>query len=153
MFDVEDKIAPLAEARALYTALVRETAAAFHSLLPGSRIGVALGWTPYDADGRNYDVVGLAEAADHIFIMSYDLQSQARRRRGPAWEFLWSAWRVADKVHPVPAQVWTHGCLASATSPAKWSLHGLQQFIEVGVPPEKLIYAPAWCGHHSSGAA
>ena len=33
-------------------------------------------WSPYDVDGRNYDWLGLAEAADILFVMSYDMQSQ-----------------------------------------------------------------------------
>lgn len=81
IFDMEDPVAPLSPERALYTALVRDTAAALRVLLPGSRTVVAVGWTPYDVDGRNYDVVALAEAADFLFVMSYCLQSKARRRR------------------------------------------------------------------------
>lgn len=106
---------------------------------------MALGWTPYDVDGRNYDVLGLADAADHLFIMSYCLQSQARSRgvsglfpRQCPPPFLTSSGETS-------AQVWTHGCVASANSPAKQSLHGLDQFVALGVPPEKLIFAPAWC--------
>lgn len=33
-------------------------------------------WSPYDVDGRNYDWPGLAAAADMLFVMAYDTQSQ-----------------------------------------------------------------------------
>jgi spore germination protein YaaH len=32
--------------------------------------------SPYDIAGRNYDWLGLAEAADTLFIMAYDTESQ-----------------------------------------------------------------------------
>lgn len=34
------------------------------------------GRSPYDVDGRNYDWLGLADLADMMFIMAYDIQSQ-----------------------------------------------------------------------------
>jgi di-N-acetylchitobiase len=37
-------------------------------------------WSPYDIDGRSYDYKGLAEAADLLFIMMYDTQSQVHRQ-------------------------------------------------------------------------
>ena len=44
---------------------------------------VDVAWSPFGVDGRNYDVLGLAAAADVVFLMAYDMQSQARSR-GPA---------------------------------------------------------------------
>lgn len=35
-------------------------------------------WSPYDVDGRNYDWAGLGKAADMLFVMAYDTQSQVR---------------------------------------------------------------------------
>ena len=35
-------------------------------------------WSPYDIDGRSYDWLGLAAAADLFFVMVYDTQSQVR---------------------------------------------------------------------------
>jgi len=43
---------------------------------PGSTVSVDVPWSPYDVDGRNYDWLGLAEAADLLFVMAYDIQSQ-----------------------------------------------------------------------------
>lgn len=40
-------------------------------------------WSPYGIDGRSYDWQGLAAAADLLFMMAYDMQSQASLgRRG-----------------------------------------------------------------------
>ena len=33
-------------------------------------------WSPHGIDGRHFDWPGLAAAADLLFIMSYDMQSQ-----------------------------------------------------------------------------
>ena len=33
-------------------------------------------WSPFGVDGRNYDALGLAAAADVLFVMAYDMQSQ-----------------------------------------------------------------------------
>lgn len=39
-------------------------------------MSVDVPWSPYDVDGRSYDWLGLAEAADLLFVMAYDIQSQ-----------------------------------------------------------------------------
>ena len=38
-------------------------------------------WSPYGIDGRNYDILGLAAAADLLFVMAYDMQSQVAAHR------------------------------------------------------------------------
>jgi hypothetical protein len=40
------------------------------------QVTVDVPWSPYDIDGRSYDFKGLSEAADLLFIMMYDTQSQ-----------------------------------------------------------------------------
>jgi len=37
---------------------------------------VDVAWSPYGIDGRNYDILGVAAAADLLFVMAYDMQSQ-----------------------------------------------------------------------------
>lgn len=68
---------PGSDMAASYTSLVSETAEAMHRHVKGSQVSVDIPWSPYDVDGRNYDWVGLAQAADVLFIMAYDMQSQA----------------------------------------------------------------------------
>ena len=41
-----------------------------------AQVSVDIPWSPYGIDGRNYDWAGLAEAADLLFVMAYDMQSQ-----------------------------------------------------------------------------
>lgn len=45
-------------------------------VLLAMQVTVDVPWSPYDIDGRSYDFKGLAEAADLLFIMMYDTQSQ-----------------------------------------------------------------------------
>jgi di-N-acetylchitobiase len=40
------------------------------------QVTVDVPWSPYDTDGRNYDWLKMAAAADLLFIMMYDTQSQ-----------------------------------------------------------------------------
>ena len=49
------------------------------------QISVDVAWSPYGIDGRNYDVLGLAAAADLLFVMAYDMQSQARGGAPAGW--------------------------------------------------------------------
>lgn len=40
------------------------------------QISVDIPWSPQGIDNRHFDWPGLAAAADLLFIMSYDMQSQ-----------------------------------------------------------------------------
>ncbi len=40
------------------------------------QVSVDVPWSPYGIDGRSYDWQGLAQAADLLFVMAYDMQSQ-----------------------------------------------------------------------------
>lgn len=59
-----------------YTALVQLAASELRAAVPGATISVDVPWSPYDIDGRSYDWAGLAAAADLLFVMVYDTQSQ-----------------------------------------------------------------------------
>lgn len=59
-----------------YARLVQETADALHAAVPGSTVSVDIPWSPFDIDGRYYDWLKLAAAADILFVMAYDTQSQ-----------------------------------------------------------------------------
>lgn len=65
-----------------YTALVSLMSQEVHKALPGSQVSVDIPWSPYDIDGRSYDWLGLAAAADLLFVMMYDTQSQVQRGGG-----------------------------------------------------------------------
>ncbi len=59
-----------------YTGLVQSTAAAFRERFAAPQISVDVPWSPAGVDGRNYDWLGLSQAADVLFVMAYDMQSQ-----------------------------------------------------------------------------
>lgn len=40
------------------------------------QVSVDIPWSPHGIDNRHFDWPGLAAAADLLFIMSYDMQSQ-----------------------------------------------------------------------------
>lgn len=40
------------------------------------QVSVDVAWSPFNIDLRYYDYGGLAEAADFLFVMAYDEQSQ-----------------------------------------------------------------------------
>lgn len=49
-----------------------------HCCFPlAAQVSVDVPWSPHGIDGRNYDWPGLAAAADLLFVMAYDMQSQA----------------------------------------------------------------------------
>ena len=77
----EDPLPPGDPLAGEYAALVAEVAAAFHAAIPGSQVSVDVPWSPYGIDGRYYDWSGLAGAADLLFVMMYDTQSQVRGER------------------------------------------------------------------------
>ncbi|EFJ47041.1 hypothetical protein VOLCADRAFT_61777, partial [Volvox carteri f. nagariensis] len=101
-----------------YTALVRDTATAMRQLNPHAKISVDVPWAPFGNDGRDYDYVGLAAAADRLFVMSYDMQAQIFGR-----------------------------CAAAANSPLPQILKGVRQYLDLGISPSKLILGVAWYGY------
>lgn len=75
-------------------------------------------WGPYDIDGRNYEWQTLGQAVDIFFVMAYDTRSQIY---GP--------------------------CQASANSPSSISHLGVQQFLDLGVPANKIVLGIPWYGY------
>jgi di-N-acetylchitobiase len=121
-FDYEDPIAfgdPLVQN---YTLTVAATSAALKqaSLSRASplQVVVDIAWAPNGIDGRFYDAKGLADAADRLFVMDYDMQSQIFGR-----------------------------CVAQANSPYQLVKRGLEQFLQLGVPAKKLVLATPWYGY------
>jgi di-N-acetylchitobiase len=118
--DTEDAIdAGSPEVNAL-TQLVQETKEAFHSAINGSQVTFDIAWSPDGIDGRNYDAVGLSQAADFLFVMSYDEQSQ----------------------------IFTGPCTARANAGYNKTVGGLEKFFALGISPSKLVLGVPWYGYN-----
>ena len=99
-------------------ALMQETKDAFHAHVgPDTLVVADMPWSPSNIDGRFYDVVGMAQAVDLFFVMSYCLRSQ-----------------VYDR------------CIASAGSGLPGIQLGIEQYVTLGVPKEKLVMGLTWGG-------
>jgi len=120
-FDYEGGMAPNSPERAQYVALVAATATVLRRLDPHYQISVCVPWSPHDIDGRSYDWVGLADASDLLYIMAYDLRSQ-----------------IFDR------------CLASANSALPAVRMGLEQYLRLGLNPDKLVLGVPWYGYDYS---
>lgn len=101
-----------------YTALVEETVEAFKKINPHLMISVDVAWSPDCIDSRCYDYIGLAKAADLLFVMSYDERSQIL---GP--------------------------CVAWANSAYNNTMYGLHRWIVENFPKDKLVLGLPWYGY------
>ncbi|KAG2452834.1 hypothetical protein HYH02_002180 [Chlamydomonas schloesseri] len=117
-FDYELPAKMGSQLAANYTQLVKATSRAFKRVNPHAEISVDVPWAALGNDGRDYDWKGLAEVADRLFVMSYDQQAQVFGR-----------------------------CVAAANSPLPQVAKGVQQYLDLGIPPGKLILGVAWYGY------
>ncbi|XP_022096446.1 di-N-acetylchitobiase-like isoform X2 [Acanthaster planci] len=101
----------------LLTDLVAETTKAFHTAIPNSQVTFDVAWSPDCIDERCYDYKGIAEASDFVFIMAYSEQSQIY---GP--------------------------CIAMANAPYNKTVKGIQGYLALGIPSDKLVLGVAWDG-------
>nr|CCA27450.1 DiNacetylchitobiase putative [Albugo laibachii Nc14] len=81
-----------------------------------AQITVDVPWAPHGIDGRYYDWNALAEAADFLFVMSYDMRSQIY-----------------------------YQCIASANSPLALVRKGLEEYLlGYNIAPDKLVLGLPW---------
>ncbi|KAL6753492.1 glycoside hydrolase superfamily [Haematococcus lacustris] len=117
-FDHEAPMRPGDSSVRAYAHLVALTARVIKAVSPGAQVSVDVPWSPFDVDGRNYDWPALTAAADLLFVMAYDTQSQ----------------------------IWGR-CVASANSPLPLIARGLQQWLDLGTPPGKMVLGLPWYGY------
>jgi len=117
-FDYEDAVPIGSPIFQQYRDLIAQTTDAFHSKIPGSQVSLDAAWSPNGIDGRYYNFVDIAAVVDVMFVMSYDLRSQ-----------------IYDR------------CIASANSPAYQVVLGVQQFLNLGISPSKLVVGLPWYGY------
>jgi len=119
-FDFEQPLDEGSPESIAYTKAMKDTVDAFHRELPGSQVSIDLAWAPGGIDGRYYDYLGLSLAADLVFVMGYDEQSQ----------------------------MWNSGpCRALANSPLTNTFAGVREYLRLGVPASKLVLGVPWYGY------
>ncbi|XP_042869877.1 di-N-acetylchitobiase-like isoform X2 [Penaeus japonicus] len=118
--DYEDAIEPNTPEQKGLTSLVQETASVFHSVLPGSQVSFDVAWSADGIDGRFYEYKAIANYSDLIFIMAYDEQSQILE--GP--------------------------CTARPNSGIYKTAQGIESYLNLGIPPQKMILGVPWYGYN-----
>ncbi|EGZ20514.1 hypothetical protein PHYSODRAFT_345489 [Phytophthora sojae] len=90
-----------------------------HALTKNAQITFDVPWAPRGVDGRYYPWRELADAADFLFVMSYDMRSQ-----------------VYD------------ACVAGANAPRALVQQGLEEFLlAFDIAPDKLVLGVPWYGY------
>eukprot|EP00040_Diaphanoeca_grandis_P012293 m.62432 g.62432 ORF g.62432 m.62432 type:complete len:401 (-) comp23154_c1_seq3:152-1354(-) len=120
VFDYESPIAHNdTKAMDTYIKLVKTTTMTLHAVVTNSQTSVCVAWSPDDIDGRAYNAPGLADAADLLYVMVYDTQSQIFGR-----------------------------CIASANSPVGLAQRAIVRYTDLGIDPSKLILGLPWYGYN-----
>ncbi|KYQ93032.1 glycoside hydrolase family 18 protein [Tieghemostelium lacteum] len=118
--DIEDVIAEdQQDLSALLTGFVAKTNYEFKNVNPNYQVTFDVAWAAGCIDLRCYDYQGLAMASDFIIAMDYDTQSQ----------------------------IFTQHCTANANTPAQRAWQGTESFLNLGIPPSKLVMALPWYGY------
>lgn len=117
--DFEDDLDPFTPEQYGLTSLVKETAEAFHSAMPGSQVSFDVAWSAKGVDGRYYEYKKIAAYSDIIFVMAYDEQSQIIN--GP--------------------------CTARPNSGIFKTSQGMQTYLNLGIPSNKLVLGVPWYGY------
>ncbi|XP_071542121.1 di-N-acetylchitobiase-like [Panulirus ornatus] len=118
--DFEDAIDPNTPEQTGLSKLVQETADVFHRTLPGSQVSFDVAWSAKGIDGRYYDYKSIANYSDLIFIMAYDEQSQ----------------------------IFEKPCTARANSDIFMTAHGVNTYLDLGIPAKKMILGVPWYGYN-----
>ncbi|XP_019386726.1 PREDICTED: di-N-acetylchitobiase [Crocodylus porosus] len=116
--DIEQAVNRLSPEYDALTNLVKETTDAFHRAIPGSQVTFDVAWSPACIDQRCYNYIGLANACDFVFVMSYDEQSQN-----------WGE------------------CIARPNAPYNKTVSGYEDYINMGIHPKKLVMGVPWYGY------
>jgi len=101
-----------------YLDVVTQTTKALKAVNPSYQVSVCAAWSPNGIDGRYYNYKALADATDYLYVMCYDTRSQ-----------------IFDQ------------CVASANAPLPLCQSGIEDYVQIGVPAEKLILGVPWYGY------
>eukprot|EP00754_Rhynchopus_humris_P021211 Rhum_TRINITY_DN14734_c0_g1::Rhum_TRINITY_DN14734_c0_g1_i1::g.112122::m.112122/K12310/CTBS; Di-N-acetylchitobiase len=118
-FDFENPLAPGSPEAGYYVTVVEETTEALKKAHAGYQTSVCVAWSPFNIDGRFYDLVGLSKASDFLYVMMYDTRSQIFEQ-----------------------------CIAAANAAVPMVDLGVRQYTQaLGIPPQKLILGLPWYGY------
>lgn len=98
--------------------LVQNTTLAFKTANKDYQVTFDVAWSPNCIDGRCYDYSGIADATDFVVIMSYDERSQIFGT-----------------------------CVASANSALSTTAEGVEDYLKLGIPLNKLVLGLPWYGY------
>ena len=115
--DIEDPTRNNTNDTYLLTLFVKEIFTAFKDANKDYQVTFDLAWSPDCIDGRCYQAKEIADATDFVVIMAYSERSQIF---GP--------------------------CIASANSGFPTTAHGVQEYLDLGVPANKLVLGLPWNG-------
>ncbi|XP_055327647.1 di-N-acetylchitobiase-like isoform X2 [Paramacrobiotus metropolitanus] len=118
-YDPEYGIALGSPERQALVDLVNETRLALKKVLPDSKVSFDAAWASFCVDDRCYDYKGLSDAADWLFIMSYDIQGQ----------------------------IWGPDCIAMSNTPYDKMVDGISGYLSLGISPEKMVLGLPWYGY------
>ena len=116
--DIEGTVENGTDQADLLQGLVEDTNTAFKTANKNYQVTFDVAWSPNCIDGRCYNYSAIAAATDFVVIMAYDERSQIF---GP--------------------------CIASANSALPTTASGIQAYIELGIPTEKLVLGLPWYGY------
>jgi Di-N-acetylchitobiase len=114
VFDYEEPLEENSPEIQAYVDLINATRQAFHA--EALQLSTCVAWAPNGIDGRYYPYQQLADVSDLLYVMDYDTQSQITQ--GP--------------------------CMANANAPLAGTKQGIQQYVRLGIDPNKLILGVPW---------
>ena len=117
--DFEQAIEADSNDQSFLTGLVKETYDAFKNLSSDYQVSFDVSWSPGCINGRCYDYAGLASYTDFLVIMAYDERDM----------------------------VWSQPCTAGPNSATYTTSSGIQEYIRLGIPSEKLVLGLPWYGY------
>ncbi|XP_068236876.1 di-N-acetylchitobiase-like [Palaemon carinicauda] len=120
--DFEDPIDDQSPEMEGLSSLVQETVEAFHKIIPGSQVSYDVAWKAGGIDGRFYDYKAIGEYSDLVFIMAYDEMSQ----------------------------IFDEPCNARANSGLMKAIEGIDSYLQLGIPGNKLVIGVPWYGYRYS---
>ena len=116
--DFEGPIPQDTDTKGYFTLVIKDLSTRMKSEVPGSQLSIDVGWGPACIDGRCFNVHNIAKYVDLMVVMSYDESSQIL---GP--------------------------CIALANSPPIKTFQGLLEYINNGIPRDKLVMGVPWYGY------